>query len=634
MTELDDHALLSAYAHTASEAAFAALVARYVNLVFSTARRFTGNPHHAEEVTQAVFIILARKAGSLRRGTVLSGWLYQTARLTAANFVKGEIRRQNREQETYMQSTLCEPEGAAWEQIEPLLDEAMGQLGEADRNAVLLRFFENKTAREVGATLKLNEAAAHKRVNRALEKLRKFFTKRGVALSGTLIAGAVAGNSVQAAPAGLAATVTAAAAKGTTAAASIAALVKGTTKVMAWGKIKLAVGTGAAALLGSGAVVVLVLASANPPSKNPAVARQIIQGIFSHISNPLPAQMRFVAEIEEVQKPWTEAHILAAVKKQEDELHKRYETIPGLRDADWAKASPAAQEQRRRGQAESRQINMEMTRRAHGTRTHVDQEWLSGGLWRLDQLETTPKPERLQAADRPLPAGMTYEETMINISDTNTNKRPPSNIDYRNRSALFGSIGWEKPAFWEAATLEPHFGFLMTMIASDFADIMQLSQTKPKWEQDIDSFAGMKLDTNKLEDLAMGKDGRWSVQTDEAVLNGRKMAVLRLKGKTISLAHGEEIAFFADASHLTNIYRIELTKTELPLLKTPYISIRDDFDANGFPHTWIVETPTAETLKKTVKFKEVDFHAKFDDKAVFFPPIPADYSVNGRAPQR
>ena len=93
MTEWDDHELLAEYARTESEAAFATLVARYVNLVYSAALRFTGNPHHAEEITQAVFIILAQKAGRVAARTVLSGWLYQTARLTAANFVKGEIRR-------------------------------------------------------------------------------------------------------------------------------------------------------------------------------------------------------------------------------------------------------------------------------------------------------------------------------------------------------------------------------------------------------------------------------------------------------------------------------------------------------------------------------------------------------------
>jgi RNA polymerase sigma factor (sigma-70 family) len=241
MTELDDHELLSQYVRTDSEAAFAALVARYVNLVYSAALRFTGNPHHAEEITQAVFIILAHKAGSLRRGVVMSGWLYQTARLTAANFVRGEIRRQKREQEAYIQSTLDEPDAATWLQIAPLLDEAMGCLGETDRNAVVLRFFENKTAEEVGALLKLNKAAAHKRVNRALEKLRKFFTKRGVSSTTAIIAGTISANSVQAAPALLAKSVTAVAiAKGAAVSSSTLTLIQGALKLMAWTKAQTA----------------------------------------------------------------------------------------------------------------------------------------------------------------------------------------------------------------------------------------------------------------------------------------------------------------------------------------------------------------------------------------------------------
>src|SRR5215469_8730058 len=136
MPEPDDQQLLGEFARANSEAAFAGLVERHVNLVYSTALRFTSKPHAAEEISQAVFIILARKAPGLRRGTVLSGWLYQTARLTAANYVKHEIRRQRREQEAYMQSTLNTPESPAWEEIAPLLDEAMGGLGETDRNAV------------------------------------------------------------------------------------------------------------------------------------------------------------------------------------------------------------------------------------------------------------------------------------------------------------------------------------------------------------------------------------------------------------------------------------------------------------------------------------------------------------------
>jgi RNA polymerase sigma factor (sigma-70 family) len=256
MTELDDHELLAEYTRSESEAAFAALVARYVNLVHSAALRFTGNPHHAEEITQAVFVILARKAGGLRRGAVLSGWLYQTARLTAANFVKGEIRRQRREQEAYMQSTLTEPEPAAWDQIAPLLDEVMGHLGETDRNAIVLRFFENKTARQVAMALKLNEAAAHKRVSRALDKLRKLFSKRGVSSTTAIIAGAISTHSVQAAPVALAKSVTAAAmAKGAVASGSTLTLIKGALKIMAWTKTKVAIVAGVTVILAVGSTV-------------------------------------------------------------------------------------------------------------------------------------------------------------------------------------------------------------------------------------------------------------------------------------------------------------------------------------------------------------------------------------------
>src|SRR5436190_22669445 len=110
MQEIDDHELLAKYAHEQSELAFAALVHRYVNLVYSVALRHVGNPHHAEEITQAVFIILAKKARQLRHDKALSSWLFQTTRLTANNFLRSEMRRQNREQEAYMQSVLNEAE--------------------------------------------------------------------------------------------------------------------------------------------------------------------------------------------------------------------------------------------------------------------------------------------------------------------------------------------------------------------------------------------------------------------------------------------------------------------------------------------------------------------------------------------
>jgi RNA polymerase sigma factor (sigma-70 family) len=256
MPELDDIALLKQFAENDSEPAFAGLVSRHVNLVYSTALRSAGNAHAAQEISQAVFIILARKAKSMGAKTVLSGWLYQTTRLTAANYLRAEIRRQNREQEAYMQSILNEPESEAWRQIAPVLDDAISKLGVRDRDAIVLRFFENKNLREVGAALGASEDAAKMRVNRALEKLRKFFTKRGATFSAAIIATAVSANSVHAAPAGLSVS-TVAAIKGSAVSVSTMTLVKGTLKIMTYAKLKLAIGITAGILLAGGAATVV-----------------------------------------------------------------------------------------------------------------------------------------------------------------------------------------------------------------------------------------------------------------------------------------------------------------------------------------------------------------------------------------
>src|SRR5580693_1555958 len=139
MQEARDTELLWQYAGENSEEAFAALVARHVNMVYSAALRKTGNPAAAEEITQAVFVILAKKADELSRHAALSGWLYQATRLTAANFLRTDIRRARREQEAYMQSLSNQTKSEIWPQIMPLLEDAMGRLGEKDRNALALR---------------------------------------------------------------------------------------------------------------------------------------------------------------------------------------------------------------------------------------------------------------------------------------------------------------------------------------------------------------------------------------------------------------------------------------------------------------------------------------------------------------
>jgi len=259
MPESDDHRLLAEFVRDRSETAFTELVRRYAGLVHSTAFRFCGNPHHAEEITQSVFVILARKAETLSPRVVVSGWLYQTARLTAANFVKGEMRRRRREQEAVMQSNLLETGTTDWGKIAPLLDDAMGALGETDRNAVLLRYFENRTSSEIGVALRMNEETARKRVNRALDKLRHFFVKRGVTVTSVALSGAISANSVQPISAFMVKSISAIAlAKGATASTSTLTLIKGALKIMAWTKAKTAIVIGVVAVLTAGTTMVVI----------------------------------------------------------------------------------------------------------------------------------------------------------------------------------------------------------------------------------------------------------------------------------------------------------------------------------------------------------------------------------------
>lgn len=269
----DDMELVGVYAKTQSESAFEQLVARHLNMVYSMALRRVGGAELAEEVTQAVFILLARKAASLSSKTILSGWLYRTTRYVAADALKSQRRRLAREQEAYMQSLQNESDAAAWKQIAPMLEAAMDSLNEGERSAVILRFFDGKTLNEVGEKIGISEDAAKKRVNRALEKLRTIFSHRGVALSAGLIASAVAANSVQAAPVGLAKSiVVVTAVKGSAAGGSTLALVKGALKLMAWTKAKTAlVATGV--ILATGATTAVVTEVATHPA---ASKRQVL----------------------------------------------------------------------------------------------------------------------------------------------------------------------------------------------------------------------------------------------------------------------------------------------------------------------------------------------------------------------
>ena len=264
-----DNELLRQYARAGSESAFAELVKRHVDLVYSAAlRQAGGDAHLAHDVAQSVFTDLARKASSLCRRESLTGWLYTSAYFAASKMVRTEIRRRERE-EQFMREPGHDPaQDAEWEKLRPILDAAMHGLKDIDREAVLLRYFENRPYAEVGAKLGVNENAARMRVERALEKLRALLAKRGIA-TGTALAAVLSANAVQTAPGTLAVSL---------ASASIAGV--GTTsaffKMTNASNLKLGLG----ALLAAGAVTVFVVqhqAQQSLRTQNASLTRQLAQ---------------------------------------------------------------------------------------------------------------------------------------------------------------------------------------------------------------------------------------------------------------------------------------------------------------------------------------------------------------------
>jgi RNA polymerase sigma factor (sigma-70 family) len=236
---LTDQQLLQDYAEHRSETAFAKLVRRHIDPVHSAAVRMVCDSHLAQDVTQRVFVALARQAAQLSDRVVLSGWLHRTARNIAAETVRADVRRRAREQEAAaMNDSLAAEPDALWEHVAPHLDTALEELPEPDRDAVLLRYFDRKSAREMAQTLGLSEEAAQRRVSRAVERLRALFAKRGISVGAGGLVVVISAHAVQAAPAGLAAAVSAAAVTATAASAGAAV---GLLKVITMTKLQAAV---------------------------------------------------------------------------------------------------------------------------------------------------------------------------------------------------------------------------------------------------------------------------------------------------------------------------------------------------------------------------------------------------------
>mgnify|MGYP000855378963 CR=1 FL=1 len=222
MQQKSDAELLREYTDRRSEAAFGEIVRRYADMVYSVAVRQLGNESEARDVAQTVFVDLARKAGGLPGGTVLIGWLHRASRLTALEQQRADQRRLQRERRAM---ELFEPSDKPvddWNAIGPKLDEAIASLGEDDRNALLMRFFGNRSLADVGAALGISEDAAQKRVSRALERLREWLSARGVHTATGTLSAVLMANAVQSAPAGWAGSLVSGALAGNAKAAGVA----------------------------------------------------------------------------------------------------------------------------------------------------------------------------------------------------------------------------------------------------------------------------------------------------------------------------------------------------------------------------------------------------------------------------
>jgi RNA polymerase sigma factor (sigma-70 family) len=277
----DQHTLLADYVANASERAFSEIVHGYIDLVYSTALRLVnGDTHRAEDVVQTVFADLARLARTLPRDVMLGGWLHRRTFHVATTIMRDERRRANRERQACEMNALQNDSDDGFEQIAPYLDEAINELNDRERAAIVLRYFERRDLRAVGAALGSNEDAAQKSVSRAVDKLRSHFERRGVVISSALIVSALAGNAVQAAPAGLASTVAAASLAGAAVAGTIG-FTTTLTKIILMKKTTTIITLCAlAALVTSIAVVKFKHAAANAP----ATEKSLKQGLVLHLN--------------------------------------------------------------------------------------------------------------------------------------------------------------------------------------------------------------------------------------------------------------------------------------------------------------------------------------------------------------
>lgn len=232
--------MLREYAERGTEGAFRALVERHGGMVHGVARRLVGDEHAAADVTQSVFLALARKSSALPRSVPLAGWLHTAARYAASHWRRSEARRRERETAASVEQlrVVNAESERTWEEISPSLDAALASLSPHDREAVLLRFFEQRSFSDVAAGIDTTEDAAKMRVNRAVRKLRAFLERRGTVVNAAVLTTCLAGHAAATAPAHVVTAAAQLAASGAVQGTGIAAMTAAIRQAMRWASLK------------------------------------------------------------------------------------------------------------------------------------------------------------------------------------------------------------------------------------------------------------------------------------------------------------------------------------------------------------------------------------------------------------
>lgn len=288
----EDSQLLRQYAEHRSEPAFRELVARHLDLVYSVALRQMGGDHSlAQDIAQTVFIDLARKAKSLPASVVLAGWLCRHTFFVASTFVRSEHRRRQREQETVAMNIADHTTGPDWERLRPHLDKALQDLAPADRDAIVLRYFQGRDLKAVGNALGLSEDAAQKRVARALGKMRDRLARRGITLATASLAAAITAHSVTAAPLSLATHIATAALSGTGVGSGLAVT---WIKWLAWTRTKSVITTTAASAVAGLIFISVVQHELLRPASRPLSGNsRVVQPVNTQASAVNASQQQF-----------------------------------------------------------------------------------------------------------------------------------------------------------------------------------------------------------------------------------------------------------------------------------------------------------------------------------------------------